>query len=1205
MEQKIRVLLVDNDESFTTHMGRLLEKDGFEVDTATSGRAALKLAREHEGNYHVAVIDQVMGPPNGTETMLKLRKAYPGIEAILLTGWGDMEPGERAMELGAFRYLAKSPNPTALSLDIRCAARFGLERQHSQSLQRLLSAGQRVGGVKTEREVYQQIYTEVRELLPNLDGFLISNYSDRESGVEFPFAYRNGKPVAVEPRKQGNSITEYVLRTRQPLLLPWGDKDFRKEKGLNPPSPRLGYCTSEIVVPMFHDQRIIGTISAATFDRDTHYTTEQLQVLQAFSNQAAFAIINVRQLEEAEQLKNAVSALASKRGRKAIIETIVRQANKLIDCDFTGLILLEEDGSLHKVKPVIPAEDDKYFDEPRQQGGVTREVVTTRKPRVIQDTFKDPLVKDGVRNKGIHSMLVFPLCYGDQVLGVLYGHHYSTLYFSDHDVELWTAFTSQAAVALHNALEDERRAGDLKRFEQVKKALLGGRDIPTTMEEVTDAAMKVFESDTSVMAYVEPTTGRILEWKWSRETPAQYLAKNAPRSEGVTNYILNNRKSIYRRVSDRLAPPPLPEHVDKGLKAFLAMPLLINRRIVGILYCHYFNKREPDYERLQYMIPAFSSQAATALFRSRRDLQNAIWHDLDQKIVSCNHLKQLYREFLQHAHQASGADFSVFYPFDPTNADEKRKTLREEIIYEGELKEKWQMPAGGTGGGVTESLLHSRNDVMIVNDLESYKGKYASAIARREGVKAFVAVRLMVTLPGTKISRLAGILFHNFRTTTDFEKRDLASLESEAASVAQAILRLELQVDLQIALEERKKLIASVTEILHTYGRENRQLDLNVIATQVARFLGDGACIIMEYDRKSGRFFRRGLGGVRHPDKHYTIPREFKTRFMDHPHCTVIRSEQADQAFDPEGFIKREDIVSTVVFPLRMEGEALGLLFADSRTQAVIPQQSIDSLSLFADFAALVLHDSQLRSELVAMNSTLNRGMFLFWVSMIEDTWRHDLVQRAATILNLAATLKAMIIRTSPVPAVMKGVEGMIETINQEAHAIADAPPRVPQSWEAESDLVPIAPLVKEVARRELKNPLDGKLPPIKTNFQLEPLGGVSVRGYRRWLIYALEALLMNSRRAMPEGGTITISGDRADKYIEIRMQDTGDGIPPEVRSRLFRELIPPKDDRKGMGIGALLVANIIEFHGGDVTIDKPGPGDTTILVRLPYIKEQ
>jgi nitrogen-specific signal transduction histidine kinase len=62
-------------------------------------------------------------------------------------------------------------------------------------------------------------------------------------------------------------------------------------------------------------------------------------------------------------------------------------------------------------------------------------------------------------------------------------------------------------------------------------------------------------------------------------------------------------------------------------------------------------------------------------------------------------------------------------------------------------------------------------------------------------------------------------------------------------------------------------------------------------------------------------------------------------------------------------------------------------------------------------------------------------------------------------------------------------------------------------------------------------------------------------------------------------------------------------GVPPAIQHKLFREPIPKTHDAAGMGIGALLAAWIIEHEGGGITLERPGPGNTTVLVRLPVSK--
>jgi signal transduction histidine kinase len=153
--------------------------------------------------------------------------------------------------------------------------------------------------------------------------------------------------------------------------------------------------------------------------------------------------------------------------------------------------------------------------------------------------------------------------------------------------------------------------------------------------------------------------------------------------------------------------------------------------------------------------------------------------------------------------------------------------------------------------------------------------------------------------------------------------------------------------------------------------------------------------------------------------------------------------------------------------------------------------------------------------------------------------------------------------------------------------------------------LIPLVPLLQEVAQREGRKSTLRLGERTEINVSLDELAGTQVRGYRRWIIHALEALLQNAYKAMPLGGTVMIVGRRAGNWAEIRVCDTGTGVPPAVRNKLFRELMPNGHDSQGMGIGGLLVATIIEDHKGNVKLESSSPEGTTVLVRLPLVEEE
>jgi signal transduction histidine kinase len=290
-----------------------------------------------------------------------------------------------------------------------------------------------------------------------------------------------------------------------------------------------------------------------------------------------------------------------------------------------------------------------------------------------------------------------------------------------------------------------------------------------------------------------------------------------------------------------------------------------------------------------------------------------------------------------------------------------------------------------------------------------------------------------------------------------------------------------------------------------------------------------------------------------------------------------------------------EEIEQLVICPLLVEGALLGLLFAGYRCRKEITPDQVGAIGLFADLAGLVIHELRLQKTLRQTQKRLDRRLFLDWVTMVENTWRHSLVSRAAAIRNYAAVAQTRLERSGGGSLV-----GAISHIDRLASEIASAPPRVPQSWELEEELIPLSPLLQEIAQRESKHLVARGTRRSEIETDVHKLEDAQVRGYRRWLIYAFESLIQNAQNALPKGGTIAISAHRQGRWAEVRVHDTGPGVPEAIRNKLFKELIPKKSRHQGMGIGGLLAATIVEDHEGTIELEHSSPGNTTVLVRLP-----
>jgi len=100
-----KVLLVDDEKEFVVTLAERLGMRGIRTETVFEGEGALKKLETYEPD--VMVLDLMMPGMSGLTVLEKVKKLYPKIEVILLTGIGSTSEGLTGMRLGAFDYLMK------------------------------------------------------------------------------------------------------------------------------------------------------------------------------------------------------------------------------------------------------------------------------------------------------------------------------------------------------------------------------------------------------------------------------------------------------------------------------------------------------------------------------------------------------------------------------------------------------------------------------------------------------------------------------------------------------------------------------------------------------------------------------------------------------------------------------------------------------------------------------------------------------------------------------------------------------------------------------------------------------------------------------------------------------------------------------------------------------------------------------------------
>lgn len=145
----------------------------------------------------------------------------------------------------------------------------------------------------------------------------------------------------------------------------------------------------------------------------------------------------------------------------------------------------------------------------------------------------------------------------------------------------------------------------------------------------------------------------------------------------------------------------------------------------------------------------------------------------------------------------------------------------------------------------------------------------------------------------------------------------------------------------------------------------------------------------------------------------------------------------------------------------------------------------------------------------------------------------------------------------------------------------------------------PLNPQIKEAyVEQTLQLALSAIKPSDKITVEFSTEGKLKLKTDPLYLQRILINLLNNAIEAMPNGGKLTIKASTKEGKAIISVEDTGEGIPEEVRSKMFTPLITTK--AKGQGFGLAVVKRLTEALSGTITVESVVGKGTKFIIELP-----
>ncbi|WP_176559355.1 sensor histidine kinase [Rubellimicrobium roseum] len=265
-----------------------------------------------------------------------------------------------------------------------------------------------------------------------------------------------------------------------------------------------------------------------------------------------------------------------------------------------------------------------------------------------------------------------------------------------------------------------------------------------------------------------------------------------------------------------------------------------------------------------------------------------------------------------------------------------------------------------------------------------------------------------------------------------------------------------------------------------------------------------------------------------------------------------------------------------------------------------------DGLLFEAGFllGAMRMGERRLRRLLVRETSGARQEDHHHWsrltlLGKLAPSLAHELAQPLATLTHLAASCRE-ILSSGGAPNVISPAEILDEIGSQAARAgdlvralrafaLGGAGARAPES---------VAKLVADARRLALP---DSEARGIRVDVAVDP--GLEVLVDRVLIQQALVNLLRNAAEGMvgrPRRELAVRGRRRAERWAEIRVEDTGPGLPPHLAARLFMAPFTTKPD--GLGLGLSICKDIVEAHGGSIWLENRPPHGATFAFTLPLV---
>jgi diguanylate cyclase (GGDEF)-like protein len=323
-------------------------------------------------------------------------------------------------------------------------------QRRTKEYELLTEIGQAVSSHLDQDEVLRTVQVELGQIFDTAN-FYIAFQEDDE--IRFELEMENGSLLPKRSRVMRNGLTEYIVRTGQPLLIRSDLEAVRQKLGLDfiPPRPAKSFCAA----PIFLGGKPAGVMAALSSEREYLFEARDLEVMKTAAGQVGVAVENARLFTQEQRrarhlafLNNISKTAISSEDAEQMMGDIVREIQKNFHYDHIGIGIMDYATKDIEIRAEAGSTSQALGKRIAVGAGILGRVARTGESALVQNAGSGQLA--GVLSES-RAVLCLPITYGETLLGVLNVESRDENAFAPQDVLIMNTLADLLATALHNS----------------------------------------------------------------------------------------------------------------------------------------------------------------------------------------------------------------------------------------------------------------------------------------------------------------------------------------------------------------------------------------------------------------------------------------------------------------------------------------------------------------------------------------------------------------------------------------------------------------------------------------------------------------------------------------------------------------------------------------------------------------------------------